>query len=244
MPNQISAIKQAQRMFEKLVNAKISRPPMPRAQIRPFQVATLANGWVLLSNGQTRQSFPAQRAEQIQQTGFNTMQRPQDIKQNVDQINMEINTPAKELAMGGVGGNNYFVNLLATIMQQKLKGSPELMPVQGLPDKADTKLQDIAATSAFANLPKLGEQTKSLFEDNAGFYSKFMSNTGTMYDAIAKDFLDKYNNRQEQPVGMQPQGGRQIPLTADYKSRFGLPAGQNARYAQITNNVNALNKRI
>jgi len=244
MNNKLTAVQQAQRMFEKLVNAKINKAPLPTPQVRTFPVATIPGGMVVLSNGQTRQAFAQKRADQIARTNANQMKIPNDTTQDLNQINKEITTPKKDLDLGGQGGVDFFINLLSQYVKPKLEGSPEIGPLTALLPSLQDKLIPTAKTSAMANLPELpGPETKNLFSDNAGFYKRFLNNTGSIQQELAKDFLSQYTNR-EQPVVSQAMGRGPISLISDYKSRFGIPSARNAGYAQVANDVNIFNKRI
>ena len=242
--DKLSAIQQAQKMFQKLVDVRLNSAPTPRPQLRTFPVSTLPNGQVLLSNGQTRVSFPQQRAEQIQKTNFNQMIPAQQTQQQLLNINNEITTPARDLAMGGVNGQNYFVNMLAQALKPRMQGSPEIGQLATLVPSLQDKLSPVEQTSALANLPSLAPDAKNIFNDQAGFYNKFLGNSGSIQDALAKEFASQYTNAGESPVGNFGRIQNNIPLVSNYQNRFGIPSAQTARYAQISSNASQFNKRI
>lgn len=242
--DKLSAIQQAQKMFQKLVDTRLSAAPMPQPQVRTFPVSTLPNGQVLLSNGQTRVSFPQQRAEQIQKTNFNQMIPAQQTQQQLLGINNEITTPARDLALGGINGQNYFVNMLAQALKPAMQSSPEIGKLATLIPTLQDKLSPVEQTSALANLPTLAPDVKNIFNDQAGFYSKFMGNSGSIQDALAKDFASQYTNAGESPVGNFGRIQNNVPLISGYQNRFGLPSANNAQYAQISSNTSQFNKRI
>lgn len=228
----LSAIQQAQRMFKKLVDSKSNTAAKPMQQMRTFPVATLPGGKVVLSNGQTRTSYPAQRAQEIQQTNFNQMKSPQQTADQIKGMNMEINIPARDLALGGPTGQNYFVNLLAQILKPKMQGAPELGPINTILPGIQNKIGEVAQTSALSNLPQLAPDAKSAFDNVSSFYKKYLANSGSAQQALAEDFLAQYNNQQGTNVNM---GNIQkyMPLSQNYQSRFGIPSANNARYASI-----------
>lgn len=241
----LSAIQQAQAMFKKLVDSKISGSVKPMDQMRTFPVATLPGGRVVLSNGKTRMSFPAQRARQIQQDNFNQLKSPQQTSQQVQNINMEITTPAKAIALGGPNGQNYFINLLAQILKPRMQGSPEIGSIPTILPGMKDKLDNIERTSALSNLPQLNPDVKSVFDDNSGFYKKYLSNSGILQKTLADEFMTNYN-RAESPVVSMGNVRRAIPLSQNYQSRFGIPSANNARYATIGRDAaaNGLQQRI
>lgn len=239
----MSAIQQAQKMFQKLVDNRINSAATPQPQMRSFQVATLPGGKTLLSDGTIRTAFPFKRVVEGQQQAFDQMKSPQATQQIAKNINMEVTTPARNIALGGESGQNMFVNLLAKLIQPKLQGAPEIGPLTALLPGMQDKIQPILKTSAFTNLPDLSPEVKSLFDDTAGFYKKFMAGAGGIQDALAKDFIANYTNR-EQPVVNAGMVQRALPMISNYQNRFGIPSANNARYAQIGTNVNEFNQRI
>lgn len=240
----LSAVQQAQKMFQKLVQARINSALKPRPQVRTFPVSTLPNGQVLLSDGTTRVSFPQQRAEEIQKTNFNQMVPPQKTQQQVGNINKEILTPAKDLALGGINGQNYFVNLLAQALKSQMKSSPDIGALTAILPSLQDKAAPVEQTSALSNLPNLAPEAKNIFNDQAGFYNKFLNNSGSLQDALAKDFATQYTQNGESPVGNFGRLQSALPLVRNYQNRFGIPSSQTARYAQISSNANQFNKRI
>jgi hypothetical protein len=237
-----SAIQQAQAMFKKLVDSKLNGSIKPMAKMRAFPVATLPGGQVALSNGKTKVSYPMQRAQEIMKDNFNQVRSPQEAIDKIKNINMEITTPARDMAMGGPSGQNYFVNLLAQALKPKLQGSADINQVlPGVQDK--TKM--MGQTSALSNLPQMKQPGSSVFQNVNDFYKRYLANSGANQQSLAEEFMANYNGQQENNVNM---GNVQkyIPLSQNYQNRFGIPSANNVQYAKnAANSAQAgLQKRI
>lgn len=241
MDNQ-SAIQQAQVMFKKLVDSKISGSVKPMAQMRTFPVATLPGGRVALSNGQTKVSYPMQRAKEIMQNNFNQVKSPQQTIDQIKNINMEITTPARDMALGGPSGQNYFVNLLAQILKPKMKGDASINTVlQGVQDK--TKM--MGQTSALANLPQNKQGAVNAFQNVNDFYKRYLASSGANQQSLAEEFIANYNGQQENNVNAGTVQ-QYVPLSANYQNRFAVSNPNNARSATIVQDAaqTGLRKRI
>ncbi len=133
-----------------------------------------------------------------------------------------------------------FTGFLNKFLMPKLESSPELGLAALIP-QLDTE-EGITKTSAFTGLPELTPEVKSLFESTGDFYKKYMEDSSSLQKKLSDEFLAQLT-RGEQPVNRSI-SQYALPLTADYQSRFGLPASRNASYSQIGTNVGQLNNYI
>lgn len=232
MDNQ-SAIQQAQAMFKKLVDSKLNGSIKPMSKMRAYPVATLPGGRVALSNGKTKVSYPMQRAQEIMQNNFDQMKSPQQTIDQIKNINMEITTPARNMALGGPSGENYFVNLLAQILKPKMKGDTSINTVlPGVQDK--TKM--MGQTSALANLPQANQGSVNAFQNVNDFYKRYLANYGQNQQSLAEEFMANYNGQQENNVNTGTVQ-QYVPLSANYQNRFAVSNPNNARTATIAQNA-------
>jgi len=233
-----SAIQQANTFMNKLKNLDMSRAKIPSFPDRVFPVATLSNGQQLMSDGKTRVSFPAKRMikEQnaIKKTGGSKLpsmfgaNKTSPVNQLEESLAMSVALPETRLGKGKID-QSAFAQYLQNQLKDSILGGLQV-PGMGKNPFMPGVGAKFSQTQALANLPQMKKGMETSVD-------KIMNQVrgrakGLNQSKFAQDFLRRYNKPGEQQVP-RSQRSTNLPFIAGYKSRYGLPAQQNAQYAKL-----------
>lgn len=236
------SVQAAQRLIQKLIDTHINNPPIPDAQKRIFPVASLANGKLLLSNGEIRQTPVMENLQKMEdkKTYEGGTQSPAEYLSN---LALNIAVPANKTGQDMEGRALAFANYLNAVLKPKLSapqetGLPGMLQQQEIPQQNQSGAFSIP--SALANLPKLAPKVEETIDETKLF--KDFTNNYDFQDALKKDFARQFNPGEQETSNAQRLGS--LPLVQGYGTAYRLPTAENAQYAQISANPFALTDRI
>lgn len=232
-------VQAAKKLFQKLVETRLSAAPIPQGDQRIYPVAALPNGRLLLSDGNIRQTPVMQNVQNMKekQAFEGSQESPADY---LTSLAFNIAVPAQETGKNIGGRAVAFTNYLNSILKPKLASPQET----GLPAIVP-QMQQVEQTGAFtipsaiANLPKLAPETPQYNENK--FFENFAKSSEGFMDALKKDFAKITSGEQE---ANQARGFGNLPLVQGYGTAYRLPTQENAQYAQISANPFALTDRV
>jgi len=228
-----TAIEQAREMFNRLVNLKINRSPLPKNQMLNYAVASLPGGQMLMSGGKTKMSTPAKKINKAMNTDQESLAPfGADAKtpSTISNLLLQIAMPAGQV---GAGGNKALAlaNYLNQILRPKLPTAPGLGAPALLPDSKD--VGKFYSPSSIANLPPLVKGVESSFEQPLSKYGNFLENTDKIQKQMAQKFLSQFS-RGERPAAYSAMGGTgKIPIISGYTEKYSLPAPRSATTSTV-----------
>lgn len=237
-PTRPSAIEQAKKMFNRIVDLKINRAPLPINKQRIYPVATLGDGIILLSDGTTKIAPVYKEKEKLVQKDENIIGQTNSVGELVENAPLRMAIPVEQL---GKGEDRMFafVNYLGKLLQPQMAQSPEMgLPAMLPAIETDQKFQ---VPFALANLPSLTPAPQEVVESK-DFFQRFIRNAQNVQDELRKDFLVQQGEKEAYATSVD--AIRRLPLIRGYTETYRLPTTQNAGYAQIGTGVNAFNQRI
>ena len=228
-----TAIEQAKKMFDKLVNLKINNPQVVTKTNQ--KVGVLPNGQILMSNGQSQVAPIQKKFSRLQGDILERTENPRKVQDFAKDMSLRIAIPGEQL---GTGEDTAFafVDYLNRLLQPRPNTSPDL----GLPSLLPGPSQVLSKEppSAIANLPAPVPQSQTILEENESFNKKFMVNTAGLRKRLAEEFLAQYNRGEQSVQDKQGRLGGNTPLVARYNaSQFRLPTEQNAAFARIASQL-------
>ncbi len=228
-----TALDQARAMFDKLVNMKINRAPMPKNQMLNYAISTLPGGQMLMSSGQTKMSTPAKKmnkARIIDQQSLAPMRTGVKTPATLGDLLLQIAIPAKQIGTGTDKAFT-FANYLNQILRPKLPTAPGLGAPALLPDSQD--VGKFYTPSAIANLPPLVKRVEDSFQSPLAKYGTFLENTDKIQKDLAQRFLAQFS-RGERGAAYASMGGMgNTPIISGYDRKYVLPAPRSTTSASI-----------
>lgn len=233
-----TAIEQAKSTFDRLVNLKINKAPLPVGGNRIFAVATLPNGMVAMSDGSQQVSYPQKKREKLRGDAYEEMINQDKIIDQQRDMTLGVALPESQLGKPGEPGVD-LIGFLSRFITPQLQSSPEARLTAMIP--AVPTDEDFQRTSALSSLPGTTPERRALFQ-KGDFSKKFLQEGKNVQEELMREFLSQINRGESSSV---PGLNRfSAPMIASYENRYALPAAGNPATAQIGTNANQLTNQI
>jgi len=237
---QPTTLQKAKSMMDKLVSMKINKSPLPLQTQRIFPVASLTNGNLLLSNGETRQTPVMQNLAKIQEQRVFGGQEKKNPMDYLSTLALNIAVPAKQTGQDATEQIAMFAKYIGDILKPKLAAPAEA----GLPamvPKMEDKLATFQAPSALANLPKLSVGLGNVAAQNKNMFDDFLKSTEKFQETLRQDYMKMFE-RGESETNRQRFG--QTSLVQGYGNGYRLPSASDANYAKVSANPFVLTSQV
>lgn len=230
--SQVTTLQKAKMLMDKLVKMHINRSPLPTEQNRIYPVASLSNGRLLLSNGETRQTPIMKNIGKMQEQQTFEGAPANKTSNYLNTLSLNIAVPAKQTGKNMQNAAMVFSNYLNSVLKPKLTapletGLPALIPES---NQAQNALQ---TPFALANLPQLAPKVESAIELNSKVFSEGNQFAQKLQESLRRDFLGI--NRGETESG-NIQRFANLPLVQGYGTAYRLPQQATAAYTQVSAN--------
>lgn len=232
-----TAIEQAKSMFDRLVNLKINKAPLPIGQERVFAVATLPNGMVAMSDGTQKMSFPQKKISDLQKTEYDQLINQDKIEEQQKNMTLGVALPESQLNQPGQPGVD-LAGFLGKFLTPQLQSSPEAQITALMPTVAND--QEFQRTSALSMLPEVTPERKALFNDG-DFSKRFLQEGKNVQEELMKEFLSQINRGES---AVESVSKFNMPIVSNYDNRYTLPNAGNPQAATIGTSVNQLTDYI
>ncbi len=235
MANRTATLQRAKDLMERLVNLRINRSPLPLNQQRIYPVAALANGRLLLSNGEIRQTPVMNNIKKMQEEkAFEETPQASAAPQGyLSTLALNIAVPAKQTGKELAGQALAFTNYLNSVLQPKLEGAPEA----GLPAIVPALGEGQASFKVpfeFANLPQLAPKVETAIGQDQSLFANLSQTADKLKEALKGDFLKQIGRGETEAGNMQRFAN--LPLVQGYGTSYRLPQQETAGYARISAN--------
>jgi len=195
-----SAIEQARETFNKLINLKISRAPVPQSQIRDYSVATLPGGLMLRTTGQEKISTPSKKIQAAQRKEASAGVVNGGTLNTLRDLLLHMAIPANQM---GTAANRAFAlaNYVNKILAPRMPTTPGIGAPALLPP---------SSTKFFGPSP-VGELGRT--PAGPAGYRTFLENTEKLQKEMAQRFLSQLLRGERQAAFGALGGLGRAPLT-------------------------------
>jgi len=228
-----TAVEQAREMFNRLINLRMNRTPLPSSQMPNYAISTLPGGQMLMSSGKTKVSTPTKRinkARGIDQESLAPIGMGGKVPATIADLLLQIAIPARQIGTG-TGRAFTFANYLNQLLRPQMPTAPGLGAPALLPESKD--VGKFYTPSAIANLPPLVKRVEDSFASPLAKYGTFLENTDKIQKELAQRFLAQFS-RGERPAAYGVLGGTgRTPIISGYENKYSLPAPRSATSATV-----------
>lgn len=229
---QITTLQKARALMDSLVKMKINRNPLPLQSSRIYPVASLPNGKLLLSNGQTRETPVMQNLEKIQEKKLIGDQTNTNPANYTSTLALNIAIPAKQTGKDISQQALSFSKYLGSILQPKMAASAEVGAPAIVPQMED-KAVAFTAPSALANLPKLSTGLGNVQGPNKNMFDDFLKSTENFQETLKKEYFNQISRGEAEA---NQTGFANLPLVHGYGNNYRLPSSSDTPYSKVSSN--------